>query len=277
VSVTDYYPFGSFSNAALAERNGTSLDELAASNPDVFQNYPASDEAKKKEYWNNTSGKDWMIHEGQELNVAKKQGADNFIGPRLADGSTEKKIEESASKNYLSRYYQGVVQAGDNLRKSIEFVINSTVDGDFGPLMSIIQFPGGMQMNTGENVGVNLPSTPEEFGEATFSIFTVVLTKGRNGRYKNGPEFSKLKDHARRHGGMDPNVYYNKAVDHARNSQFTFKVRHDGVNKVVHVTKLKNGNYQFTSRSVSGKRIFTHMEEVSEYYLSRKGITLPQG
>jgi RHS repeat-associated protein len=170
--------------AAFAERNGTSLDELAASNPNVFENYPASDEAKKKEYWSNTSGKDWMIHEGQKLNVAVKQDANNFIGPRLEDGSTERHMEESAKSN-LARFYQGVVQGGENLRKSIEYVINSTVDGDFGPLMSIIQFPGGMEMNTGEKVGINIPSSPEELGEAVFSYFPVLLTKGKMKYFKD--------------------------------------------------------------------------------------------
>jgi hypothetical protein len=46
--------------------------------------------------------------------------------------------------------------------------------------------------------------------------------------------------------------------------------------KIVHVSKLKNGNYMFTSRNVSGTRIFTHMDDVNENHLLRKGITLPK-
>ncbi len=100
----------------------------------------------------------------------------------------------------------------------------------------------------------------------------------KNGKLKNGPEFSDLKDHAKRHnefGNGDANKYYNSAVYHQGTSKFSVKVRHNGQTKINHITPLGSGKYAFTSTSKNGKRIYTHMQ-VDLKYLSNKGITLPK-
>ncbi len=99
--------------------------------------------------------------------------------------------------------------------------------------------------------------------------------KVRVRRVKDGPDFPNLKDHARRHSDLRPNAYYNHAVENVRTGQ-AFKVRHGGQMKVAHVTRLGPDTFLFTSRSLNGKTIFTHLE-VTLQYLKNKGITLPNG
>ena len=99
----------------------------------------------------------------------------------------------------------------------------------------------------------------------------------RRGKIKDGPEFGDLKDHAKRHsefGNGNATEYYNSAVEHTYNYNWRFKVRHNGLNKYNYVTSLGEGEFMFTSGTISGNRIFTHLK-VDLKYLSNKGITLP--
>lgn len=89
------------------------------------------------------------------------------------------------------------------------------------------------------------------------------------------PRFSSLKDHAKRHSQLTPEEYYNQAYRHTMNYQYRFLFRHDGQNKVAHVTRLGDNWYMFTSTNTSLNRIFTHMP-VNSQYLRNIGITLPQ-
>ncbi len=100
-------------------------------------------------------------------------------------------------------------------------------------------------------------------------------------KIKHGPEFPDLKEHAKNHGNLHPNAYYNRAIKHMETGK-KFLVRHNGENKYVYLTRAgkdTKGNplYQFTSTSLNGRVIFTHIEKVSFTYLANKGITLPKG
>jgi RHS repeat-associated protein len=107
-----------------------------------------------------------------------------------------------------------------------------------------------------------------------------VLQKARKLRkvkkIKGGPKFPSLKDHARRHSHLHPNAYYNQAVRHMKTGKF-FKVRHEGKNKIVYITRKGEDRFMFTSTNQSGTIIYTHMDDVTEEYLLNKGITLPKG
>ena len=88
-----------------------------------------------------------------------------------------------------------------------------------------------------------------------------------------------MKAHANKHGGLHPNDYYNRAVDHIKTGT-KIKFRHDGQNKVAYVTKkytTEKGKsfYTLTSTIRGNKMILTHIEEgVDLQYLSNLGITL---
>ncbi|MBO0799547.1 MAG: RHS repeat-associated core domain-containing protein, partial [Blastocatellia bacterium] len=94
----------------------------------------------------------------------------------------------------------------------------------------------------------------------------------------NGPEFPNLKDHARRHAkeGQSAEEYYQDAINNTLNGR-RFQVRHDGQNKLVYITRTGPNNFTFTSTSMNGRTIFTHLYDVSLDYLRNKGITLPRG
>jgi RHS repeat-associated protein len=104
----------------------------------------------------------------------------------------------------------------------------------------------------------------------------------RNGKITGGAAFASLKDHAKRHfdfGGANPNAYYNSAVKHTTSAQIAIKVTHNRTTKMVFITPLENNSYMFTSTSLSGKRIFTHMKvdlNVTPNYFKNSGITLPK-
>jgi RHS repeat-associated protein len=90
------------------------------------------------------------------------------------------------------------------------------------------------------------------------------------------PRFPRLKDHAKRHSNVSASKYRAAAEQHMKTGR-KFKVRHEGRNKIVYVTRTGPDSFTFTSTSVSGKTIFTHMENVDTAYLRNKGITLPHG
>jgi RHS repeat-associated protein len=96
------------------------------------------------------------------------------------------------------------------------------------------------------------------------------------------PKFGNFKDHARRHGGaagMSSAQYKLNAMSHSRNAQLNVKFRHNGQEKMAHVSRIPDSDMLvFTSTTRSGGRIFTHMPEgVSTGYLNNLGITLPKG
>jgi RHS repeat-associated protein len=67
--------------AAIAQRNGITLDELAKRNPTVFKNYENAE--NKSEYWKNAE-KNWVIHPGQKLNVRSNEPSNNLWEPPMA-------------------------------------------------------------------------------------------------------------------------------------------------------------------------------------------------
>ncbi|MEO0619218.1 MAG: polymorphic toxin-type HINT domain-containing protein [Pseudomonadota bacterium] len=95
----------------------------------------------------------------------------------------------------------------------------------------------------------------------------------------NACRFAKLKDHFARHGPelgvRNAKDYLAQASKHIK-SGTRFAFRHDGTQKVAHITRLDVNKFMFTSSTGSGGRIFTHMA-VKEQYLNRIGITLPRG
>lgn len=61
----------------FAEKNHISLDQLAKYNPEVFKHYEESSD--KNAYWQNT-GKNWMIHPNQKLNITPPKETD-YMAP----------------------------------------------------------------------------------------------------------------------------------------------------------------------------------------------------
>jgi RHS repeat-associated protein len=94
-----------------------------------------------------------------------------------------------------------------------------------------------------------------------------------------GPIFSDFRSHYIRHAGKlglkSSRAYYNQAKRHLDVGK-RFDVRHDGQQKTVYLTRMGPNAFMFTSASISGSRIFTHML-VEASYLRTKGITLPRG
>ena len=106
-----------------------------------------------------------------------------------------------------------------------------------------------------------------------------VLGVNGAGRLAREPEFDLIRDHAARHGpelgASSVNAYFDQAMRHmVTGTRFAF--RHDGTQKMAYVTRLGPNKFMFTSTTLSGGRIFTHMV-VNENYLARIGITLPGG
>lgn len=90
---------------------------------------------------------------------------------------------------------------------------------------------------------------------------------------KNGPKFANLRDHARRHSNLSVAAYYKNAIQNM-NVGRPFKFRHNGMTKRGFVTRIGSDRFRFTSTTLSGNRIFTHME-LSRRNLQAIGITLP--
>lgn len=94
--------------------------------------------------------------------------------------------------------------------------------------------------------------------------------------------FGALKDHFARHGAKagfgSASAYFQHAVRHLQTGR-NFIFRHDGVFKRAAITRVGADSYWFTSASLSGKRVFTHMgpKEITGKYLRNLGITLPKG
>ncbi len=120
---------------------------------------------------------------------------------------------------------------------------------------------------------------------AAASLYLPMWGKDRRGMIKNGPEFSDLKIHAGKHnnkimGGGNAVKYYNSAVKHSKNSQWTFTVSHNGINKKQHVTQLSEDQFMLTSTSMSGKRIYTHhivdKKTLRGLGIQPSGLTIPK-
>lgn len=92
--------------------------------------------------------------------------------------------------------------------------------------------------------------------------------------------FAKLKDHYRRHGEdlgvKNADEYLAQASNHVQSSGGSFRFRHDGSQKMAHITRLGPNKFMLTSSTVSGNRVFTHLA-VNEQYLQNIGIKLPNG
>ena len=101
---------------------------------------------------------------------------------------------------------------------------------------------------------------------------------GDDGVWVHNVCFGDLKYHVRAHGlpGQTARQYYNAALKNTKDG-FRFKVRHNGINKYNYVTRTGENSFTFTSGSINGKRIFTHIYDVNTKYLLNKGITLPNG
>jgi RHS repeat-associated protein len=114
--------------------------------------------------------------------------------------------------------------------------------------------------------------------EGMLSEEGALLAAGGVGRLARvAPGFSLLRDHVRRHAlpAQSASSYYNAAVAHlCTGSRFVF--RHDRTTKHAFVTRTGPDSFTFTSASRSGRRIFTHIYDVSEQYLRNLGITLPK-
>jgi RHS repeat-associated protein len=178
--------------------------------------------------------------------------------------------------------------AGNVLKAMWNGVAGTWNDGMEGKDMGQITDEGMAAMGDMARRVENGEATTEDFENMTAGVGMMFLrgkVKGRNrakvdrrGKIKNGPEFSDLKDHAKRHsefGGGDATKYYNSAVEHLGTAQHKIKVTHDGKTKYNHISSMGNGNYKFTSSNKSGSRIYTHMK-VNAQYLKNKGITLPE-
>lgn len=96
-------------------------------------------------------------------------------------------------------------------------------------------------------------------------------------------EFRDFKDHADRHGGdagMNRDQYRASAEAHVSpgGSQWKGRFRHNGQTKMGHISKMGPNKYIFSSTTLSGRRIMTHMPEgVTMRYIRGNGITLPKG
>ncbi len=153
----------------------------------------------------------------------------------------------------------------------------------------------------GRNVRRNNPPRP---------LTTLPRRGGReqrsHGRLEVGaPSFPNLKDHARRHGGgMTPEQYYNVARTQVDNwnmgvtrwesfrksgpSMFkTVRIRayHDGQFKWYYITRVGPDNFIFTSTTLRGNVILTHMrdklvggnEVMNTREFIKKGVIFPPG
>jgi hypothetical protein len=100
--------------------------------------------------------------------------------------------------------------------------------------------------------------------------------KIRRGAVK--PRFPDLSRHAADHApGMTAQAYYDEALSHMATGT-PFRFTHDGQMKVAYITRLGKDSFMFTSTHPTGSMIFTHLrEKVNADYLTRRGITLPEG
>ncbi|MEM7621457.1 MAG: polymorphic toxin-type HINT domain-containing protein [Pseudomonadota bacterium] len=91
--------------------------------------------------------------------------------------------------------------------------------------------------------------------------------------------FGDLRRHAAKHGDElgtnSTDAYLKQAAKNLANGH-QFKFSHDGINKMAHITRMDDSSFMFTSSTVNGSRIFTHMR-VNQQYLRNIGITLPKG
>jgi len=130
----------------------------------------------------------------------------------------------------------------------------------------------------------NSGDTFEQFRAGSYIIGLALLNdiggKGRIGRASkitpnSGPKFGDLRDHARRHSNLSAGAYYRSAV-HNMSVGRPFRFRHDGSTKRGFITRIGPDRFRFTSTTLSGNRIFTHMD-LTTRNLRSLGITLPKG
>ncbi len=88
------------------------------------------------------------------------------------------------------------------------------------------------------------------------------------------PRFPRLKSHAAKHSNLSPAQYYKDALNNMRSGK-RFTVRHEGQNRLNYVNRTGRNSFTFTSTSLNGRTIYTHMT-VKGNYLKNIGITLPK-
>ena len=94
---------------AFVERNEITPEQLAHLNPEVFRNYDKYTD--KTKYWNDLSGKNWMIHPGQQLRVEE---AEKIVESEFGTISVKSTAVISNASTGESTYgdYKGMGSAG---------------------------------------------------------------------------------------------------------------------------------------------------------------------
>jgi len=79
----------------------------------------------------------------------------------------------------FGRFYDGLVQGGENLRKSIESTINNVIDGNFSEVARKLH-PLQRCDNCSTGLNTQMPQNSFEAGQLAFGLFAAAIPGGRN-------------------------------------------------------------------------------------------------